>query len=334
MDLKKQNSIFVDEQMIDELSSKGIISKSAHDYALALLYPTQNLGLWVSRLLLILGLTLSLSGIIYFFAYNWTKISPSTKLYSIQASIFLCLISSYFYGLQKLSGKILLLSASVLVGVFLAVFGQIYQTGADNYNLFMVWSLLIFPLVILSNFIPLWLLWLSVSNIFLLFYWEQKVLPSHEVKTVIYSCLVIFNIIFLSLYELFTHRGVTWLQNQWTRILLILIILTFSLITPVNLLYRSETKYSVIFGTFFSIIIHIALYKIYRFKIPCVKVVTATLISSCILIEIVAIKIILFDFQRADAIRLLILAYLSIHLFRFLTKKLNIIIKKMSNSNV
>ena len=67
------------------------------------------------------------------------------KLGSVQLAIFGCLGAAYFQNLQQLPGKVLLLGASVLIGVFLAVFGQVYQTGADAYNLFTMWALLILP---------------------------------------------------------------------------------------------------------------------------------------------------------------------------------------------
>jgi uncharacterized membrane protein len=93
-------------------------------------------------MLLVLGVSLITAGIIYFFAFNWLKIPPMIKLYSIQAGIIGCVGAAYYYSLQNTIGQICLLVASALMGVFMAVFGQIYQTGADAYQLFMMWSIL------------------------------------------------------------------------------------------------------------------------------------------------------------------------------------------------
>ena len=204
MDTQKNNNITLDSipanrRVIEELSSHNLISSDAREYGLRLLYPSQNWGLWVSRMLLVLGVSLILSGIVYFFAFNWTKITPEMKLGSIQVSILGCLGASYFYGLQRLSGKILLLSSSVLVGVFLAVFGQIYQTGADAYNLFMMWAILTLPWVIISEFSALWVVWLVISNTFLVLYWTQAALPERETEMMIVSYLALFNGLFLGL---------------------------------------------------------------------------------------------------------------------------------------
>ena len=44
-----------------------------------------------------------------------------------------------------------LIAASVLVGVLLAVIGQVYHTGADAYSLFAAWTLLILPWTLASR---------------------------------------------------------------------------------------------------------------------------------------------------------------------------------------
>jgi uncharacterized membrane protein len=171
MDTEKHSytleQIPANRQLVEELYSHGKITGEAREYALNLLYPHNQWGLWVSRLLLTLGAALVLSGIIYFFAFNWAKITPTMKLSSIEIGIFSCLIGAYFYSLQRMSGQVLLFSASVLVGVFMAVFGQIYQTGADAYQLFMMWSLLTLGWTLISNFAAQWIFWLVITNIFL-----------------------------------------------------------------------------------------------------------------------------------------------------------------------
>lgn len=106
----------INRLIIDELYSHGLIAFDAWNYATRFLYPMQNWGLWISHLLLVLGISLILSGIEYFFAFNWTKISLKIKLGSIQLKIIECLGASYFYGLSRLPGKIMLLSASMLLG--------------------------------------------------------------------------------------------------------------------------------------------------------------------------------------------------------------------------
>ena len=157
MDVEAKSSeleaIPANRKLVEQLYAQAQISKAARDYALGYLYPSRLWGLWASRLLLALGVSLVLAGIIYFFAFNWARIDQLAKLMAIQAGIVGCLIGAYCYcySPSSLYGRTLLLSASVLIGVFLAVFGQIYQTGADSYKLFAAWSLLIFGWTLLSS---------------------------------------------------------------------------------------------------------------------------------------------------------------------------------------
>ena len=190
MDIEKHmrtlEQIPANRRLVEELYSNGKITCKAKEYALNLLYPHNQWGLWIWRLLLTIGVALVLSGIIYFFAFNWAKLIPAIKLFSIQFGIIGCLIGAYLYSLKRVSGQVLLLSASVLVCVFMAVFGQVYQTGADAYQLFMVWSLLTLGWTIISCFSVQWFFWLLITNIFLVLWWEQDALPTKEMQFMIF----------------------------------------------------------------------------------------------------------------------------------------------------
>ena len=129
---RELEAIPANRKLVEQLYSQAQIGRAARDYALDYLYPRKLWGLWASRLLLALGVSLVLAGIIYFFAFNWARIDPLVKLMAIQVGMVGCLTGAYYYSLSSLYGRTLLLSASVLIGIFLAVFGQIYQTGADS----------------------------------------------------------------------------------------------------------------------------------------------------------------------------------------------------------
>ncbi|WP_315814113.1 hypothetical protein [Paraflavitalea speifideaquila] len=46
----------------------------------------------------------------------------------------------------------MLTAAAVLLGVLMAVFGQVYQTGANAYDLFLSWTIAITLWVVIANF--------------------------------------------------------------------------------------------------------------------------------------------------------------------------------------
>lgn len=340
MDTQKNNSISLDaipanRRLIEELSAHQVIDDETREYALELLYPAKNWGLWISRLLLVLGVALILSGIIYFFAFNWAKITPAMKLGSIQTVILACLAVSYFYGLQRLSGKILLLSAAVLVGVFLAVFGQIYQTGADAYNLFMMWALLILAWVIISEFAALWLVWLVICNIFLVLYWNQAAFPAHDTEMMIFSYLALFNGVFLGLREYFSTKVGHWLAEQWTRVILVVPILGYVLIpTLMFIIQPGRATFAIVFGTLLAAVIHTFFYILYRYKLPDMWGLATTILSACIILESAIFKGITEVFDHGSAFAYLLMGCVTLGIFTLAIIKLRVIAKEMEEKHV
>lgn len=115
-----------------------------------------------------LGAGFLITGIIFFFAHNWQFIHRFGKL-----GIVLVLLLSTYAAVIKVpmrdwTRNITILVMCMFVGVFLAVYGQIYQTGADTYTLPLTWMLLIAVWVIVTDFYPLWmflvfLAWMTIT---------------------------------------------------------------------------------------------------------------------------------------------------------------------------
>jgi len=119
--------------------------------------------------LLTLGLGFTVAGVIFFFAYNWADLNKFVKLGLIEALIVATTIMVLLPKIKSGTKNIILTGSSFLVGALFAVFGQIYQTGADAYDFFLAWTLFITLWVIVSNFAPLWLLYIVLINTKILF---------------------------------------------------------------------------------------------------------------------------------------------------------------------
>ena len=177
-------------------------------------------SLWLDRGLLILGVILIVAGIGYFFAHNWQHLTENDKLGLAGGSVLIAFLGAIYAGADRFLGKLLLLAASLLVGVFIAVFGQIYQTGADTYELFQAWALLILPWVVLGRFVPLWLIWLGLVNLAIGFYWPVSVyllLGSEQAESCFrYETLSLFalNLAALSLREWAGWSKIAWLDRE------------------------------------------------------------------------------------------------------------------------
>lgn len=105
---------------------------------------------FLDMLLLGLGGLLTVCGVIFFFAYNWENLGRFTRFLLVEALIVISMGAVWWLGLEKISGRVALMMASVFVGVLLALIGQTYQTGADTYELFTIWALLILPWLLIS----------------------------------------------------------------------------------------------------------------------------------------------------------------------------------------
>ena len=213
---------------VTTLYQKEMIDEGARRMGQIFLSGEPNWIKWIERLTLGLGTALILAGIIFFFAYNWADMSKWAKLGLIEVGIILGLISTAFFSLKTLPGQLSLLTSSVLVGVFMAVFGQIYQTGADPFELFAAWAVLILPWAILANFISLWLVWLVIVNIAAVLFLDQWINLTYKDALLAPTLIAVINGTALCLYEWAHTNGRSGFQSLWPR-RLIAIALLFSL---------------------------------------------------------------------------------------------------------
>ena len=311
------DQIPADRRLVNELYSHGKISSAAKDYALDILYPADKWGLWISRLFLAVGTALVLSGVVYFFAFNWAKITPAVKLSSLQLGMLLCLGGACYYKLERASGQVLLLSASALTGVFMAVFGQIYQTGADAYQLFMMWSLLIFGWTAISKFAPQWVFWLAITNVALVLWWEQAALPDRDMSYLIFALVTVLNAAALVLREVYVKRtGAAWLDHRWLRVFLtvaVLIPATFPVVDWVidpDVASSSTTVSSAV-----GLVALGSLYALYRFKIGDMLPLAAVALSVCIILEAGAVRVIAEAFDGAEIVMFFLMGLATLGIF-------------------
>jgi len=135
-----------------------------------------------------LGVGFTVSGIVFFFAYNWADLHKFVKIGLTEGVL---IATTIIVLLPKINGNIrnvILTGASVLVGVLFAVFGQIYQTGANAYDFFLAWTVFVTLWVLVSNFAPLWLLYLVLINTTFILYSQQVAKDWSEV----FVCSLLF----------------------------------------------------------------------------------------------------------------------------------------------
>ncbi len=116
-------------------------------------------------LLLVAGAALLLAGVTFFFAWNWADLHRFAKLGLVAGGMVVGVVAALGLGLNRLAGRISLSASALLIGVLFAVFGQIYQTGADAWQLFALWSGLSVFWVAGARFGPLLLGWILLVAI-------------------------------------------------------------------------------------------------------------------------------------------------------------------------
>src|SRR5690606_9455064 len=188
--------------------------------------------------LLALGIGFFAAGVIFFFAYNWDELDKFSKLGLVQMIVIVVCVIALLPKLTPNTRKILLTGASLLVGVMFSVFGQIYQTGADAYDFFLAWTLFIGIWVLISNFPPLWILFLGLVNTTFILYTTQ--VTRHWDEGLNFTILFVLNLIPLVASHLINHswKGVS-IPTYFTNIVA-LAALTFATIG--NLVYIFASK--------------------------------------------------------------------------------------------
>jgi len=125
---------------------------------------------WLDRALLILGTALLCAGVIVFFAFNWAELHKFTKFGLLAALLTLLAGFALLRPSGDMAGRAALAGAQIVSGVLMAVIGQTYQTGADAWQLFALWTLLAMPWALAARTAPHWWIVLVVGNVALLRY--------------------------------------------------------------------------------------------------------------------------------------------------------------------
>lgn len=190
----------------------------------------------------LLGLSLLLAAVVYFFAANWAGLD---RLQKVGLSIGIVI---FFYGISLLFARfrILLSQHSYLSNVFLvggcitfgisvALIGQIYNSHADSYSLFLIWSVAALVLAFITRYTPFYILSFVTAHLTLwLYFFPTSMAIQHDEErlVVIYAIFAIINIILFSLTEFGRLRSATIRLFSFLTGHLALLALSNSLILP------------------------------------------------------------------------------------------------------
>ena len=120
----------------------------------------------------IFGFILIAVSVLYLVAANWFMLPQFVQLAVPQILLLLSAMTSVFLVKNDSLIQCLHAISGLMIGLSMAVIGQIYQTGADSYLLFLSWSVLLLPWLYRSN-IGIFFLLCIVSQIALFLFFIQ-----------------------------------------------------------------------------------------------------------------------------------------------------------------
>ncbi|HLS59717.1 MAG TPA: GDYXXLXY domain-containing protein [Virgibacillus sp.] len=205
----------------------------------------------------LLGISLILTGIFYFFAANWGYFDRIAK---VSLSISLLIL---FYLIHFLLKRLInyrpflsnwsLFAASIVFGVAVALIGQIYNSHADSYQLFLVWLIPVLALAFITRYIPFYVLAFILANLTMLFF----VFPSSYMP--VWSPPILFS--FLMMIGI-TNAGIFYMTyKHWIKsktILYLAYIMTFGLFF--NIAVDNSMPFHELFNVFYGFLLLLAGY--------------------------------------------------------------------------
>jgi uncharacterized membrane protein len=280
---------------LHQLAQHGFLDAPALERALEITGGFPSKTGWqrlINLLLLFLGVALVLAGIIFFFAYNWKAMGKFLKFGLLEAGILLAVLGAWQQGLNRASGKALLLMAAILPGPLMAVYGQVYQTGADPYELFVNWTALILVWVVIGQFAPLWLVWLILLNTSVILYWAQILASDTWTWAGLFDVLALLNLLTLVLWEIGSRRKLDWMHGRWLpRIVLCATLIALVIATQIAIWGDDADPFRLLAPFLYLSIVGGCLW-IYQTKQHDLFMVAACLLSGIVVLTTLVIRIV------------------------------------------
>ena len=192
---------------------------------------------YLNLLFLLLTVGFLTSGVVTLIAANLDYFSYLAKIYGLQTllvvtvvlGIYCFILESRRQAKEKLKWKTysLFFVVSVLIGGLFALVGQTYQTGADVWQLFAVWTLCQLPFLLLFPNVASALLFAATVNVAFYLFNEQN---SHN--SMCYAVLINAGLLVIS--ELFSK---TFHDQHWRILPKVFLVLTFASLFGLIVIY-------------------------------------------------------------------------------------------------
>jgi uncharacterized membrane protein len=180
---------------------------------------------FLDLLMLGMGAIFLIAGIFFFFAFNWSGMDKFSRFAVVEGAVVVATLFAFFLKLDTWGGRISLAGAAMFMGLALGVIGQTYQTGADSWQLFQTWVMLITAWVLISRWNIMYLIWMVLINITIGLYWGQVVQGEWSNLNL---TIILVNLLFLLAWDLLARfTPIEFLkQGRWILYLFAVFMLT------------------------------------------------------------------------------------------------------------
>ena len=192
---------------------------------------------YLNLLFLLLTVGFLTSGVITLIAANLDYFSDLAKIYGLQTLLVVTVVLGIYCFIresrrqakEKLKWKTysLFFVVSVLIGALFALVGQTYQTGADAWQLFAVWTLCQLPFLLLFPNVASALLFAATANVAFYLFNEQNAYNS-----MCYAVLINTGLLVIS--ELFSKA---FHDQHWRILPKVFLVLTFASLFGLIVIY-------------------------------------------------------------------------------------------------
>lgn len=246
----------------------GSLTRDAFESGLRKLGVEREWRRWADRLLAALGTGLVLAGIVFFIAFHWIEFDDVVKLAGAQALVVIAAGVAWWRGIDTVIGRVSAFAASFLVGVYLAAFGQVYQTGADVFEMFAAWAALITIWVFVVRTPEQWLLWVALIDGAIALWFDHVAFYDWQREFWAWSTLALVQFGVLAGLEIARRRG--WLGHRYPIERWVLVpVGLFQLCVPIMTIFASTRfdRDGAWFVLLLAVVVGVAGVRFYRFVV-------------------------------------------------------------------
>lgn len=226
-----------------------------------------------------LGLLSLVAGAVFFVAWNWAWL-PKMAKFALAELLIVALSVVVWWRWYSTLARSALLAAGLGFGALFALYGQIYQTGADSWELFRAWLCVLLPLALIARQNSLWFCsWLVANLAFQLYYTTLPTslldlavsdtltrIPAaalHGYLALLAACLIVREAL---AWRAMRHHSESWLASRWfSRVMAGFLLLLLTAIVAGNISdWHDANHFTFVTGGW--VITLLAGYYLYRYR--------------------------------------------------------------------